>query len=140
MAYDTDMPERKRSMRRYAQEKSIHQKCYSPNLINAIFFTIKRCKLTAPLVKALTDNRHIPFYILRCLAVAAELKRKTSLTDVPFAVTESELLADLEWSLWDNGRDVNEELFRKARCTNFVFIRDRIESITKEDFTMAFKK
>ena len=39
---------------------------------------------------------------------------KTSLTDVPFAVTEAELLAELGWNLWDNGRDVNEGFFRKA--------------------------
>lgn len=35
------------------------------------------------------------FDILLCLAVAAKLKCKTSLTDVPFAVTEAELLAEL---------------------------------------------
>ena len=39
---------------------------------------------------------------------------KTSLTDVPFAVTEAELLAELGWNLWDIGRDVNEGFFRKA--------------------------
>lgn len=89
-----------------------------PNLIDDILLTMKRRGLTAPLAQALTDKRrdnsHIPFDILLCLAVAAKLKRKTSLTDVPFAVTEAELLAELGWNLWDNERDVNEGLFRKA--------------------------
>lgn len=54
------------------------------------------------------DNRRIPFDILLCLAAAARLKRKTSLTDVPFAVTEAKLLAELGCSLWDNDRDAAE--------------------------------
>ena len=60
------------------------------------------------------DNIHIPFDILLCLAVAAKLKCKTSLTDVPFAVTEAELLAELGWNIWDNERDVNEGLFSES--------------------------
>ena len=47
------------------------------------------------------DNSHIPFDILLCLAVAAKLKCKTSLTDVPFAVAEAELLAELGWNFWN---------------------------------------
>lgn len=52
--------------------------------------------------------------ILLCLAVAAKLKCKTSLTDVPFAVTEAELLSELGWNLWDNERDVNDGLFSES--------------------------
>ena len=61
--------------------------------------TLKRRGLVALLFQALPDkcrdNRHIPFDILLCLTVATEPKCKTSLTDVPFAVTEAELLAEL---------------------------------------------
>lgn len=70
-----------------------------PNLIDDIILTLKRRGLTELLSQALPDKRrdnsHIPFDILLCLAVAAKLKCKTSLTDVPFAVTEAELLAEL---------------------------------------------
>ena len=87
-----------------------------PNLIDDIILTMKKHKLTEHLAQALPDKRrdnsHIPFDILLCLAVAAKLKRKTSLTDVPFAVTEAELLAELGWNLWDNERDVNEEILK----------------------------
>ena len=89
-----------------------------PNLIDDIFLTMKRKGLTEPLSAAIPDkrrdNHHIPFDILLCLAVAAKLKRKTSLTDVPFAVTEAELLAELGWNLWDNERDVNDGLFSES--------------------------
>ena len=89
-----------------------------PNLIDDIILTMKRRGLTAPLAQVLPDKRrdnsHIPFDILLCLAVAAKLKCKTSLTDVPFAVTEAELLAELGWNLWDNERGVEEGLFSES--------------------------
>ena len=89
-----------------------------PNLIDDIILTMKGRGLIDSLAQALPDKRrdnsHIPFDILLCLAVAAKLKRKTSLTDVPFAVTEAELLAELGWNLWDNERDVNEGLFSES--------------------------
>ena len=89
-----------------------------PNLIDDILLTMKGRGLTGLLAQALPDKRrdnsHIPFDIPLCLAVAAKLKRKTSLTDVPFAVTEAELLAELGWNLWDNERDVDEGLFSES--------------------------
>jgi len=69
------------------------------------------CLLPLSLEDKRGSNRHIPFDILLALAVAAKLKQKTSLTDVPFAVTEAEVLAELGWNLWDNERDVNEGIF-----------------------------
>lgn len=54
-----------------------------PNLIDDILLTIKKHGLTELLPAALpdkrSDNKHIPFGILICLAVAAKLKCKTSL-------------------------------------------------------------
>ena len=89
-----------------------------PNLIDDLLLTMKKRGLTDLLAQALPDKRrdnsHIPFGILLCLAVAAKLKRKTSLTDVPFAITEAELLAELGWNLWDYERDVNEGLFSES--------------------------
>lgn len=89
-----------------------------PNLVDDILLTLKRQGLTDPLSQALPDKRRdnhpIPFDILLCLAVAAKLKCKTSLTDVPFAVTEAELLAELGWNLWDNERDVDGGLFSES--------------------------
>ncbi len=72
-----------------------------PNLIDDIILIMKKHGLTDLLAQALSDKRrdnsHIPFAILLRLAVAAKLKCKTSLTDVPFAVTEAQLLAELGW-------------------------------------------
>ncbi len=68
---------------------------YISSMIDDIILTMKGRGLIDSLAQALPDkrrdNRHIPFGILLCLAVVDKLKRKTSLTDVPFAVTEAEL-------------------------------------------------
>ena len=89
-----------------------------PNLIDDIILTMKKHGLTQYLSHAIPDKRrsnlHIPFDILLCLAVTAKLKCKTSLTDVPFAVNDAALLAELGWNLWDNERDVNDGLFSES--------------------------
>ena len=89
-----------------------------PNLIDDIVLTMKKHGLLDMLSKALPDkrrdNRHIPLDILLSLAVTAKLKIKTSLTDVPFAVNDAELLAELGWNVWDNERDLNEGLFSES--------------------------
>ena len=86
-----------------------------PNLIDDIILPMKRHGLLELLSHAIEDkrrdNHHIPFDILLALAVTAKLKIKTSLTDVPFAVNDAQLLAELGWNVWDSERDVNEGLF-----------------------------
>lgn len=89
-----------------------------PNLIDDIVLTMKKHGLLDMLSYALPDkrrdNHHIPWDILLALAVTAKLKIKTSLTDVPFAVNDAELLAELGWNVWDSERDLNEGLFSES--------------------------
>ena len=89
-----------------------------PNLIDDIVLTMKKHGLIDMLSKVLPDKRkdnlHIPLNILLSLAVTAKLKIKTSLTDVPFAVNNAQLLAELGWNVWDSERDLNEGLFSES--------------------------
>ena len=89
-----------------------------PNLIDDIVLTMKKHGLLDMLSYALPDkrrdNHHIPLDILLALAVTAKLKIKTSLTDVPFAVNDAELLVELGWNVWDSERDLNEGLFSES--------------------------
>ena len=89
-----------------------------PNLIDDIVLTMKKHGLLDMLSYALPDKRrdnlHIPLNILLSLAVTAKLKIKTSLTDVPFAVNDAQLLAELGWNVWDNERDLNDGLFSES--------------------------
>lgn len=103
-----------------ATELSFH------NLIDDIILTMKKRGLTDILSLALPDkrrdNHHIPFDILLCLSITAKFKCKTSLTDVPFAVTEAELLAELGWNLWDNEWDVKEGLFSESVMRKLLYV------------------
>lgn len=66
--------------------------------------------------------------ILLCLAVADKMEQKTSLTDAPFAVTDTELLAELGWNVWDTEWDINEELFSES------FIRKLMAKYNSEEW------
>ena len=95
-----------------------------PNLIDTIILSMKQHDILSSLADAIEDKRaenlHIPFYILLVLAVAAKLKLKTSLTDVPFAISDAELLAELGWNIWDNDREVNKGLFSESVMRKLV--------------------
>lgn len=95
-----------------------------PNLIDTIVLSMKKNDILSSLANAIEDkraeNKHIPFYILLVLAITAKLKLKTSLTDVPFAITDAELLAELGWNIWDNEREINKGLFSESVMRKLV--------------------
>lgn len=63
---------------------------------------MKYCGFLEPLNKVFkdkrSDNLHIPSNILLVLAIAEKLKQKTSLTDIPFAITDAGLIAGTGWN------------------------------------------
>ncbi|WP_218130639.1 hypothetical protein, partial [Sporomusa acidovorans] len=94
---------------------------------------MKQKNLLAPLADCLEDkrssNQKIPFGILLILAVTAKLKLKTSLTDVPFAVTDAELLSELGWNVWDTERDLENGLFSENVMRRLIAKYDSDEFI-----------
>jgi len=96
----------------------------SHNLVDDIILAMEKHGVLDFLPLALEDkhgdNRHIPFHTLLCLGVAAKLKLKTSLTNLPFAVTGAELLAELGWNIRDNEWDVNEGFFWESVMRKFL--------------------
>lgn len=86
-----------------------------PNLIDSIALLMKQKNLLSSFEEFLTDkrddNKHFPFDILITLSVTAKLKIKTSLTDIPFAINDAELLSELGWNAWDTERDLDKGLF-----------------------------
>lgn len=95
-----------------------------PAFADSIVLAMKDHGLIEPLNEAFedkrSDNLHIPSDILLTLAITAKLKQKTSLTDIPFAVTDAGLLAELGWNAWDYGRDVNDGLFSESVMRKLV--------------------
>ena len=80
-----------------------------PALVDSIVLAMKHHGFLEPLNDVFedkrSDNLHIPPDILLTLAITAKLKQKASLTDIPFAVTDAGLLAELGWNAWDYGRN-----------------------------------
>lgn len=95
-----------------------------PNLIDTIILSMKHHGLLDTLAQALPDKRrdnfHIPLNFLLTLGVTSKLKLKTSLTDIPFAISDAELLAELGWNAWDYDRDRKDGLFSESVMRKFA--------------------
>lgn len=95
-----------------------------PNLIDTIMLKMKNIGVLAKLTKAFAekrrDNSSIPLDIILSLAIIAKMKLKTSLSDVAFAVTDSELLSELGWNIWDNDRDLEKGLLEEGTMRNMI--------------------
>lgn len=95
-----------------------------PNLIDNIILKMKGLKLLEPLEKAFSDkrtkNKNIPFHLLITLFITAKMKIKTSLTDVPFAITDAETLSEIGWNIWDNKRSLEEGLMDEGTLRNMI--------------------
>lgn len=95
-----------------------------PNLIDTIVLKMKKINLIDKLSDSFKDkrsgNKHLPLDILIALVITAKMKLKTSLTDVIFAVTDSELLSELGWNMWDTDRHMSKGLFSEGVIRNLV--------------------
>jgi hypothetical protein len=95
-----------------------------PNLIDTIILKMKKLNLLEPLEKAFSDkratNKNIPFHLFITLFVTAKMKIKTSLSDVPFAITDAKTLSEIGWNIWDNNRDLEEGLMDEGTLRNLI--------------------
>lgn len=95
-----------------------------PNLIDDIIIKIKNTGLIDKLADILGDKRRdnapIPFNALLALFVAAKMKIHSSLTDVPFAITDATALTEIGWNIWDSGRPLSEGLMTEGTIRNLV--------------------
>jgi hypothetical protein len=89
-----------------------------PNLVDEIILRMKKVGMIARLANVIPDkrqrNRSIPFEILLTLFIAAKMKIKTSLTDVPFAITDAATLSEIGWNIWDNDRKLDDGLLSEG--------------------------
>lgn len=57
--------------------------------------------LSASIIDKRANNITIPFDLILALSIATKLKNKTSLTDIPFAITDHRVLAKLGYNIID---------------------------------------
>lgn len=60
--------------------------------------------------KRSNQNSQIPLNIFFTLTATAKMKLMTSLTDIPFAITDSNTLAELGWNIYDTKRELGKGL------------------------------
>lgn len=60
------------------------------------------------------DNITIPFDLIITLSIAAKMKTKTSLTDIPFAITDHRVLAKLGYNIVDTKGNLKSEIMRES--------------------------
>ena len=93
-------------------------------LIDEIVIRIKKLKLIEKLSEVLGDKRRdnakIPFDALLTLFIAAKMKVHTSLTDVPYAITDASALAEIGWNMAGSGRRLSEGLMTEGAVRNTV--------------------
>ena len=107
-----------------------------PALAGSVVLAMKHHGFLKPLNDAFkakrSDNLHIPSNTLLILAITAKPKQKTSLTDIPFAVTDTGLLAELGWNAWDYGCNVNDGLSESV-------IRKLVRKYNSEELVHFYK-
>lgn len=78
----------------------------SSNLVDDIISAMFKNGILSCLGNVIPDKRKansvIPFELILALATAAKMKVKTALTDVPFAIQDHKLLAELGYNIIDN--------------------------------------
>ena len=66
------------------------------------------------------DNAHIPLHLMLTLGIAAKMKLKTSLTDIPYAINDAQTLAELGYNLIDIEHGLEEGLLAEGTLRNWI--------------------
>jgi len=105
-----------------------------PNFIDSIVLKMYELGVIDDLDMLVKDKRKpntvIPLKFIWTLAIAAKMKVHTSLTDIPFGITDGEVLASLGYSLWDLGRDLEKGLMDEGAIRHIIGKYDRKELVS----------
>ncbi len=77
-------------------------------------------RLAGSLLDKRAENQSIPIELFLTLAIAAKMKQRTSLTDIPFAITDAETLSAIGWNYIGQERPLDEGLMSEGAVRHFV--------------------
>lgn len=96
----------------------------SKNLIDEIILAMYTNDILSYICKSIPDkrahNKTIPYDIIWAISIAAKMKIKTSLTDIPYAINDHRTLAKLGYTLIDNEKGLNKGLMQEGSL-RFLF-------------------
>jgi len=95
-----------------------------PNFIDEIILRMKEKGVVGALSNVITDKRQgnavIPLELIWVLAIAAKMKIHTSLTDIPYAIMDAEVLSSLGYSLWGRSGDMEKGLMDEGTIRHLL--------------------
>lgn len=90
----------------------------STNLVDDIILTMHTHEILDCLSQGIQDKRShnttIPYNMIWASAVAAKMKVHSSLTDIPSAITDHKVLAELGYSLYDDSGSIGQSLMNEG--------------------------
>ena len=94
------------------------------NLVDDIILSMHKSGILACLANKLPDKRAhnttIPFELVMALSVAAKMKTNTSICDVPYAITDHRVLAELGYTIIDTEKDLKAGMMTESSL-RFLF-------------------
>lgn len=88
------------------------------NLADDIILSMYKHDILSCISKALQDKRRcnssLPFDLILSLSIAAKMKIKTSLSDIPYAIQDHRVLAALGYNVIDTEGNLKEALMRES--------------------------
>lgn len=94
------------------------------NLVDDIILSMHKNGILDCLVNKLPDKRAhnttIPFELVMALSVAAKMKTNTSISDVPYAITDHRVLAELGYNIIDTEKDLKTGMMTESSL-RFLF-------------------
>jgi hypothetical protein len=104
-----------------------------PNFIDEIILKMQEIGVVDELRHVIEDQRKpnavIPLNFIWVLAIAAKMKVHTSLTDIPYAITDAEVLSGLGYALWDTERDLEKGLMAEGALRHLLGKYEQAEMI-----------
>ena len=94
------------------------------SLVDDIILEMHKQGVTECIKKGLSDKRAdnttVPFDLTLILAIAAKMKVHSSLTDIPFALTDHRTICELGYSMWDKQKKVGAGLMSEGIIRNLI--------------------
>jgi hypothetical protein len=95
-----------------------------PNFIDGIILKMQELGVVSELRHVMEDKRKanavIPLEFIWTLGIAAKMKIHTSLTDIPYAIMDAEVLSSLGYSMWDTDRDLEKGLMDEGSIRHLL--------------------
>ncbi len=108
------------------------------NLIDDIILSMYDNGILECLNKGIEDKRAknivLPFDLILTLSIAAKMKIKTSISDIPFAISSHKVLSKLGYNIIDTNGDLKSELMKESS------IRFLLGKYTSEDLFLSYNK